>query len=144
MSRESLFKKVFQRKENVCSHLGFARDNNSLQGLRAYPLCVQTYDDGYELFWYCSKCIKEYGLSTSGVYVYDEEDDLFGVIGAIEGLEVGDDLDMNPFKRFIDEQSGSMLSLEEFNLLEYDFDDSQPLAESRLLKIPFGAIKRYS
>ena len=139
MNREELFHKAFERKENVCSHIHQAKDKNSLQGMPAFPLCVQIYEDGYHLYWYCSKCVEEYGLSEKGTYVFDAEDRFKEIVNRLDNFEIGDDPDANPFSNFLDEQKGFMLTLKDFSKLKVTFDPDKPITESNLMHVPFGA-----
>jgi len=123
----------------VCSHLYDAKTSNKLEGKSAFPLCVQIYEDGFHLWWYCSKCVEIYGLSNNGTYVYDAEDDFFEKIKTLDDFKIDEDLDVNPFANYIDEQKGFMLTKAEFDNLKVTFDPDTPIEESNLMKIPFGA-----
>lgn len=137
-SREQSFMESFERKEAVCSHIHKA----ALTGQRnmlVYPLCVQVYEDGYVLFWYCDECIKSYGLSSCGTYVYDAEDELRSRLEDLQGFELNVDEDQNPFSEFLEQEDGHFLKKSEFAEFNVNFDTEKPLENGKLKRIPFGS-----
>lgn len=139
MNREELFYKAFESKENVCSHIHNAKDNHALEGKAAYPLCVQIYEDGFSLFWYCNECIETYGLPSQGTYIYDAEGSFPEKINTLANFRAGDNPDKNPFSNYLDEQKGFTLPASDFIKLKVTFDATKPIKDSNLLHVPFGA-----
>ncbi|MBC6906660.1 hypothetical protein DWB84_14500 [Saccharophagus sp. K07] len=124
--REQDFYSKFERKERVCRHIHGAI--NSGNKMSVYPLCIQTYDDGYEVYWYCDECIQTYGMSPSGIYVCDSD-----VASENDVCEYG----QNPFTKFLIEQEGWEISRSEFRFLENLFSVDRPLESGCLLRVPF-------
>ncbi|MDG9672324.1 hypothetical protein ONV78_31625 [Hahella sp. CR1] len=139
MNREDLFRQEFERKELVCSHIHSAKEMGSLDGKEAFPLCVQIYEDGFNLFWYCEKCVEMYGLSRQGTYVYDAEDEFFERLEDLDDFKAGENLDLNPFSDYLEEQKGFMLSKHDFSKLSVTFDTEKPISEANIMRVPFGA-----
>jgi hypothetical protein len=126
VNKEKLFLQI-ERKEQVCQHIYDAvRSGNRIS---VYPLCIQMYEDGYWLYWYCDECARNYGMSVSGTYVYDDDE------SDAEGY--------NPFSKFLIEQDGWLVKRSELAAQTNQFSIERPLEEGSLERVPFSKIKAH-
>jgi len=128
---------IFDKQETVCSHIYLAFENNE-KNIPVYPLCIQIFEDGYNVFWYCDKCVENFSLSTSGVYVFDAGDEFDKIVAKLDNVKICDDVNCEPFNNFVKKECDHSIRKENFIIFSKGFVENPVASIKNITKIPFG------
>ncbi len=130
-----------EKRSSICSHISKMINSGEVK-IKIYPMCVQVFEDGYNLAWYCDDCIKIYGLPKNGVYVFDAENDFNALSSSLNKYEVSSDLECNPHMDFFDNECKFSVKRKELKNRSSGFIENPVKNNKKITRLPFGVVRK--